>query len=225
MKATDTFSSPLQLLEKYAQAELPTRWGDFAILVFREKLTEVEHLALVRGEVRGVENVVTRLHSECLTSEVLGSLRCDCKAQLDWAMDYIAQRKLGVLIYLRQEGRGIGLGNKIKAYALQQQSGLDTVDANLHLGFPDDMRSYEMAVEILRYLGVVSVALITNNPKKLAGLKEGGIHIGQRISSPIEFTSANTEYLKTKRDKSGHLIQVDEEMDKILDVLPSSKAS
>jgi len=207
MNVEDTF---LRLLEKYAQAELPTRWGNFSILVFREKLTGVEHLALVRGNVRGVENVATRLHSECLTSEVLGSLRCDCKAQLDWAMEYIAQKNLGVLIYLRQEGRGIGLGNKIKAYALQQQAGLDTVDANVHLGFPDDMRSYEMAVEILGYLGVLSVALITNNPKKLAGLKEGGIRIGRRISTPIEFTPMNRDYLQTKRDRSGHLIQEEE---------------
>jgi len=219
MNAANTVSSALQLLEKYAQAELSTRWGPFSIVVFREKLTEVEHLALVRGNIWGVENLVTRLHSECLTSEVLGSLRCDCKAQLDWAMDYIAQRNQGILIYLRQEGRGIGLGNKIKAYALQQQSGLDTVDANLHLGFPDDMRSYEMAVEILRYFGVLSVALITNNPQKLAGLKEGGIRIEERISSPIEFTPANREYLKTKRDRSGHLIQVDEEL------IHNSKAS
>ncbi|MCL2626980.1 MAG: GTP cyclohydrolase II [Cystobacterineae bacterium] len=225
MNSADTFSSSLQRLEKYAQAELLTRWGNFSILVFREKLTEVEHLALVRGHVCGVENVATRLHSECLTSEVLGSLRCDCKAQLDWAMEHIAQKNLGVLIYLRQEGRGIGLGNKIRAYALQQQSGLDTVDANVHLGFPDDMRSYEMAVEILRYLGVLSIALITNNPKKLAGLREGGICIGQRISSPIELTPANKEYLKTKREKSGHLIQVDEEMDTPLGLLPNSKAS
>jgi GTP cyclohydrolase II len=207
MSFADTF---LQRLEKYAQAELPTRWGPFSILVFREKAAGIEHLALVRGNVRGAENLATRLHSECLTSEVLGSLRCDCKAQLDWAMDYIAQKNLGVLIYLRQEGRGIGLGNKVKAYALQQQSGLDTVDANLHLGFPDDMRTYEMAVEILGYLGVRSVALMTNTPKKLLGLQEGGISVPQRISTPIEFTPANKDYLQTKRDRSGHLICADD---------------
>jgi len=196
----------LRHLEKYAQAELPTRWGPFSILVFREKLTGVEHVALVRGNVRGAENVATRLHSECLTSEVLGSLRCDCKAQLDWAMDYIAQKNAGILIYLRQEGRGIGLGNKMRAYALQQQAGLDTVEANLHLGFPDDMRTYGMAVEILGHLGVLSVALITNNPKKLAGLREGGIRIQQRIATPVELTPHNKDYLQTKKQRSGHLI-------------------
>jgi len=207
MNAADRF---LRLLQKYAQAELPTRWGTFSILVFQEKHTGVEHLALVFGNVKGAENVATRLHSECLTSEVLGSLRCDCKAQLDWAMEYIAQKKQGILIYLRQEGRGIGLGNKVRAYALQQQSGLDTVDANVHLGFPDDMRSYEVAVEILNHLEVASVALMTNNPKKLAGLREGGIHIQQRIPTPVALTPSNKDYLQTKKERSGHLIQMEE---------------
>jgi GTP cyclohydrolase II/3,4-dihydroxy 2-butanone 4-phosphate synthase/GTP cyclohydrolase II len=151
--------------------------------------------------------VPVRVHSECLTSEVLGSLKCDCRAQLERAMDFIAQQGCGAVIYLRQEGRGIGLGNKIKAYALQQK-GRDTYDANRELGFPDDLRHYDVAAEMLRSLGVRSVDLITNNPLKIAGLVEHGVPVRRRIPSQTEHNPHNVDYLRTKRERSGHLIEL-----------------
>src|SRR4051812_47706885 len=167
------------LLERFSEADLPTHRGPFRVVVFREKRTGREHLAMVRGDVHGKEGVPVRLHSECLTSEVLGSLKCDCRAQLDRALDLIAQADCGVVVYLRQEGRGIGLGNKIKAYALQAK-GADTYEANRMLGFADDLRTYDVAAEMLRSLGVRSVDLITNNPLKIAGLVEEGIPVLRR---------------------------------------------
>lgn len=194
-------------LEKTGESLLPTVRGDFQIVVFRDKRNGKEHVAMVRGDVRDQEGVPTRLHSECLTSEVFGSMRCDCRAQLDRAMDFIAQQGTGVLLYLRQEGRGIGLGNKIRAYHLQQSRGLDTVESNLALGFPDDIRRYDIAAEMLRALGVGSVDLITNNPLKIAGLVDEGIPVRRRIPSRTTVNPLNVEYLKTKRDRSGHLIE------------------
>lgn len=194
-------------LERTGQALLPTRRGDFQISVFRDKRNGKEHVAMVRGEVAGKEGVATRLHSECLTSEVFASMRCDCRAQLDRALDFIAQQGTGVLLYLRQEGRGIGLGNKIRAYDLQQAQGLDTVEANLRLGFPDDVRRYDIAAEMLRALEVSSVDLITNNPLKIAGLVDEGIPVRRRIPSRTTVNPLNVDYLKTKRDRSGHLIE------------------
>ncbi len=193
-------------LERYAESPLPTERGPFRIVVFRDRRDGKEHVAMVKGEVSGHEGVAVRLHSECLTSEVFGSLRCDCRAQLDRAMDFISQQGRGVLLYLRQEGRGIGLGNKIRAYALQQEQHLDTVDANLRLGFPDDLRRYDIAGEMLRSLGVHSVDLITNNPLKVAGLVDEGIPVRRRIPSRTQTNPINREYLKTKRDRSGHLV-------------------
>jgi len=198
---------PSHHLEQYAQAELPTARGDFRIVVFRDKRNGKEHVAMVKGEVEGKEGVPVRIHSECLTSELFGSLRCDCRQQLDRAMDFISQQGTGVLVYLRQEGRGIGLGNKIRAYALQQQEGLDTVDANLKLGFADDLRRYDIAAEMLHALGVESVDLITNNPLKIAGLVDEGIPVRRRIPSRTHANPLNVNYLKTKRDRSGHLIE------------------
>jgi GTP cyclohydrolase II/3,4-dihydroxy 2-butanone 4-phosphate synthase/GTP cyclohydrolase II len=198
---------PTHLLERYSEAELPTQRGTFRVVVFREKRTGREHVVMVRGDVHDKEGVPVRLHSECLTSEVLGSLKCDCRAQLERALDLIAQGNCGVVVYLRQEGRGIGLGNKIKAYALQAK-GADTYEANRMLGFADDLRTYDVAAEMLRSLGVRSVDLITNNPLKIAGLVEEGIPVLRRIPSRTEHNPHNVDYLRTKRERSGHLIEL-----------------
>jgi GTP cyclohydrolase II/3,4-dihydroxy 2-butanone 4-phosphate synthase/GTP cyclohydrolase II len=198
---------PSHFLERYSESDLPTDRGLFRIVVFRDKRNGKEHVALVKGAVAGLEGVPVRIHSECMTSEVFGSLRCDCRAQLDRALDFIAQQGIGVLLYLRQEGRGIGLGNKIRAYALQQEDGLDTVEANLKLGFADDIRRYDSAAEMLRSLQVASVELITNNPLKIAGLVDEGIPVRRRIPSRTLSNPLNVNYLKTKRDRSGHLIE------------------
>ena len=198
---------PSNFLERYSESELPTAKGTFRIVVFRDRRNGKEHVAMVKGSVRGQEGVAVRIHSECLTSEVFGSLRCDCRAQLDRAMDFIGQHG-GVLLYLRQEGRGIGLGNKIRAYALQQEQGLDTVESNLALGFADDLRRYDIAAEMLRSLGVQSVDLITNNPLKIAGLVDEGMPVRRRIPSLTPVNSVNAAYLKTKRDRSGHLLEL-----------------
>ncbi|MFZ5469305.1 MAG: GTP cyclohydrolase II [Myxococcota bacterium] len=198
---------PGHFLERYAQSVLPTVRGEFRVVVFRDRRNAREHVALVKGEVQGLEGVPVRVHSECLTSEVFGSLKCDCKEQLECALQLIAQNGTGVLIYLRQEGRGIGLGNKIKAYALQDQ-GADTYEANRQLGFPDDLRSYDVAAEILRALQVRSVDLITNNPLKIAGLVEEGVPVRRRIPSRTNHNPHNVDYLKTKRERSGHLIEL-----------------
>jgi GTP cyclohydrolase II len=194
-------------LERYSESDLPTERGLFRIVVFRDRRNGKEHVAMVKGDVKNLEGVPVRIHSECLTSEVFGSLRCDCRAQLDRALDFIAQQGRGVLLYLRQEGRGIGLGNKIRAYALQQEEGLDTVEANLKLGFADDLRRYDAAAEMLRSLGVVSADLITNNPLKIAGLVDEGVPVRRRIPSRTLTNPLNVDYLKTKRDRSGHLIE------------------
>jgi GTP cyclohydrolase II len=196
-------------VEIYGETPLPTARGLFRTVVFRETESGVEHVAMLMGDVGG-EDVAARIHSECLTSEVLGSLKCDCRAQLDRALDFIAARGRGVLLYLRQEGRGIGLGNKIRAYALQAQ-GYDTYEANRLLGFPDDLRRYDVAAEMLRLLGVRSVELITNNPEKLAGLAEAGIAVKGRIQLPSPANPFNVEYLRVKRERTGHLIQTDDD--------------
>jgi len=193
----------------YGEAPLPTERGVFRTVVFRESATGVEHLAVVMGDVAG-EAVAVRVHSECLTSEVLGSLKCDCRAQLDRALDLVAERRRGVLLYLRQEGRGIGLGNKIRAYALQAE-GHDTYEANRLLGFPDDLRRYDVAADMLRLLGVRSVELVTNNPQKLAALTEAGVRVRGRIQLPSPSNPHNVEYLRVKRERTGHLIVTDDE--------------
>ncbi len=194
----------------YGEASLPTGRGDFRVVVFRDQETGAEHVAMVMGDVAG-ESVLVRVHSECLTSEVLGSLKCDCRAQLDSALDVIARRGRGVLVYLRQEGRGIGLGNKIRAYALQAQ-GHDTYEANRLLGFPDDLRRYDVAADMLRVLGVRSVELITNNPLKLAGLEEAGVAVRTRVQLPSPANPHNVDYLRVKRERTGHLIEIEEAM-------------
>jgi GTP cyclohydrolase II len=194
-------------VEIYSEAPLPTERGPFRVVVFRERATGAEHVAMVRGDVAG-PNVLVRVHSECLTSEVLGSLKCDCRAQLDRALDLVADAGRGVLLYLRQEGRGIGLGNKIAAYALQAR-GHDTYEANRLLGFADDLRRYDVAAEMLRQLGVESVDLITNNPLKLSGLAAEGVRVRRRVALPSPANPHNVGYLEVKRRQTGHLIELE----------------
>lgn len=195
------------LIELGAKAGLPTCFGDFQILVFKNSLDDKEHLAIVKGDVKGKKDVLLRIHSECLTGDVFGSKRCDCGEQLHNALHRIENQGEGVVIYMRQEGRGIGLTNKIKAYALQEE-GLDTVEANEKLGFPADMREYHLAAQIIRYLGIESIRLMTNNPAKTHGLEDLGINISNREPIVIEANDVNKEYLHTKAVKMGH--QLDE---------------
>jgi GTP cyclohydrolase II len=191
------------LIELGAKAGLPTCFGDFQILVFKNSLDDKEHLAIVKGNVKGKKDVLLRIHSECLTGDVFGSKRCDCGEQLHNALHRIEDQGEGVVIYMRQEGRGIGLTNKIKAYALQEE-GLDTVEANEKLGFPADMREYHLAAQIIRYLGIESIRLMTNNPAKTHGLEDLGINISNREPIVIEANDVNKGYLHTKAVKMGH---------------------
>ncbi len=188
-----------------AESVLPTRRGDFRCVVFRyADDPSKEHVALVLGNVQG-EDVLCRVHSECLTGEVLGSLKCDCAAQLDRALLRIAMARRGVLLYLRQEGRGIGLANKIRAYALQEH-GLDTVDANRALHLPDDARRYDAAAAMLTDLGVKSVRLLTNNPDKVHGLRELGIEVRRRVPHVVPAGAHSSAYLETKRTRMRHVL-------------------
>ncbi len=184
---------------------LPTRFGPFRVQAVQEDPSAKEHLVLTRGEARGAEDVPVRIHSECLTGDVMGSLRCDCRDQLEKALTLIEQRGIGVLIYLRQEGRGIGLMNKIRAYSLQDR-GCDTVEANRRLGFEDDHRDYGVAIRILQALDIASVSLITNNPEKIEALKAGGIRVARRIPLLVAPNRFNRTYLETKEAKLGHLL-------------------
>ena len=184
-------------------AKLPTSHGHFNVRVARDSSGK-EHVIIYQGSIENADNLDIRVHSECLTGEVFESRRCDCDQQLDWALDHIETQGIGMVIYLRQEGRGIGLFNKIRAYALQD-TGLDTVEANQELGFPSDLRTYEIAAEILSVLGISSVNLITNNPRKVDALREHGIEIRRRIPILIEPNDHNRHYLKVKGDKLNHL--------------------
>jgi GTP cyclohydrolase II len=190
-----------------AMAELPTRFGDFHIVAFENNRDGKEHVAITRGDVIGAENVPVRLHSECLTGDALGSLRCDCRDQLESALKTIGQMDRGMVLYLRQEGRGIGLINKIRAYSLQDE-GLDTVEANLALGFRDDERDYAVAAHMLMSLKIKSVQLMTNNPKKINQLTQYGIQVNGRIPHIMEPNDHNRFYLETKAAKSGHMIDL-----------------
>jgi 3,4-dihydroxy 2-butanone 4-phosphate synthase/GTP cyclohydrolase II len=184
-------------------AKLPTSHGHFMVRVVKDP-SGAEHVIIYKGTIENADILDVRIHSECLTGEVFESMRCDCDQQLHWALDHVEKLGIGMVIYLRQEGRGIGLFNKIRAYALQD-SGLDTVEANRELGFPSDMRTYAVAAQILRYLGINSVNLITNNPRKLDALRQYGINITSRIPILIEPNDHNRHYLKVKGDKLNHL--------------------
>ena len=188
-----------------ALAELPTRFGEFHIIAFENNRDGKEHVAIVKGDVIGASDVPVRLHSECLTGDALGSLRCDCRDQLEASLKMIGGMECGMVLYLRQEGRGIGLINKIRAYSLQDQ-GLDTVEANHALGFRDDERDYAVAAHMLMSLKIDSVQLITNNPKKIQQLIDYGIKVSNRIPHIMEPNEYNRFYLETKAAKSGHLI-------------------
>ena len=190
-----------------AIAELPTRSGEFQIVAFQNNRDNKEHVAIVHGDVRHAEDLPVRVHSECLTGDIMGSLRCDCRDQLQSALNMIGQMDRGMLLYLRQEGRGIGLVNKIRAYSLQDQ-GLDTVEANLALGFRDDEREYSVAAHMLMSLHVKSIKLITNNPKKIDELKLNGIAVSGRIPHVMPPNEHNRFYLETKAVKSGHLMDL-----------------
>jgi GTP cyclohydrolase II len=186
-----------------AVAPVPTEHGSFLMYVFRWEGDDAEHVAMVRGEVRGREGVAVRVHSECLTSEVFHSLKCDCREQLHEAMAEIARREEGIVLYLRQEGRGIGLANKIKAYALQAH-GADTVDANRMLGLPDDARRYDMAALMLEHLGVRSVRLMTNNPEKVEQLRKLGVEVVDRLPHVVQANPHSAGYLEAKRLRMRH---------------------
>jgi len=201
----------MSLVTRYSEAAMPTKAGHLLLVVYREPGEwplghEKEHMAIVAGDpaaLRSDEPVLCRVHSECWTGETLGSLKCDCREQLDSALEAIAKAGRGVVVYLRQEGRGIGLGNKMRAYALQE-GGADTIEANQQLGFAVDLRSYELAAAILGDLGVRTVSLMTNNPDKIRGLEEAGVHVSQRRSHWGAANEHNQSYLDVKRHKLGH---------------------
>jgi 3,4-dihydroxy 2-butanone 4-phosphate synthase/GTP cyclohydrolase II len=192
-----------KLIERTAEVRLPTTHGEFTAIAYREKLSGKHHVALVRGDLEGAENVLVRVHSECLTGDVFHSLRCDCGEQLEQALSRLAAEDCGVLLYMTQEGRGIGLLNKLKAYELQE-TGLDTVEANLELGFAADAREYGIGNQILADLGLTTIRILTNNPKKLTGIEGFGLTVVEQVPIETAPTAENRRYLETKRAKLGH---------------------
>jgi 3,4-dihydroxy 2-butanone 4-phosphate synthase/GTP cyclohydrolase II len=197
------------LIQRVAEAKLPTRYGEFKVIAYKSTVDSDEHVALVRGEINNDEPMLVRVHSECLTGDVFGSLRCDCGEQIALAMKKIAEEGRGVFLYMRQEGRGIGFHNKVKAYALQD-NGLDTVEANIALGFPADLRDYGIGAQILADLGLHKIRLLTNNPKKVVGLESYGLEIVDTVPLIVPCTPYNRNYLQTKKQKLGHLLEINE---------------
>ncbi len=205
----------MSMVLRYSECRLPTEYGAFQVIAYREEGNPNEHLAIVHGDVAGKRDVLARAHSECFTGEILHSLKCDCREQLDLAFRRIAEADCGVVLYLRQEGRGIGLGDKLRVYAMQQQ-GYDTVDANRVLGFKDDLRRYDMAAAMLEDLGVESIALMTNNPAKVEGLRRDGVIVTRRVPHLVEPHALNRGYLETKRERMGHVYD-------LRDAIPSAR--
>lgn len=196
-----------KLVQRVAEAKLPTAYGEFTAVAYRSTVDAAEHVALVKGDISGDKPVLVRVHSECLTGDVFGSLRCDCGAQIEMALQRIADEDTGVFLYMRQEGRGIGFHNKLRAYALQDQ-GMDTVEANMALGFPPDLRDYGVGAQILADLGLHNIRLLTNNPKKVIGLESYGIKIAETVPLIAAATPYNIRYLEAKQKKLGHMLNL-----------------
>lgn len=197
------------LIDHVAEANMPTKYGDFKIIGYENKLNGEHHVALVKGDVDNGQPVLVRVHSECLTGDAFGSIRCDCGEQFAAAMEQINKEGRGILVYMRQEGRGIGLINKLRAYSLQD-GGMDTVEANLALGFPEDMRDYGIGAQILADLGVKRIKLLTNNPRKISGLAGYGMEVVERVAIQMNYNEKNAYYLKTKQAKMGHMLEFKE---------------
>jgi len=205
-----------KLVQRVTEAKLPTKYGEFKAVAYRSVVDAAEHVALVKGDISNGEPILVRVHSECLTGDVFGSLRCDCGAQIEMALERIAKEDRGVFVYMRQEGRGIGLHNKLCAYALQDQ-GMDTVEANVALGFAPDLRDYGVGAQILADLGLHNIRLLTNNPKKVVGLESYGIKIVETVPLIVPATPYNIHYLETKQKKLGHILNLERRRDSNLE--------